>query len=135
MRKFHETIKGGHLSKTLLSQNKRTIMKKVITVLDPIELTERLMEGKRVEGVLYYDKETKSLTFKSYKRTRPKYVPDRLIHRTEHGWVKESAERIKLHESIPKVLGAPRVLTIIDREVKESKQALVDRELDLIEFC
>lgn len=110
-------------------------MKKVITILDPVELTERLMEGKRVEGVLFYDKDTNSLTFKSYKRTRPKYVPDRLIHRTEHGWVKESTQRIKVHESIPKVLGMSRVMTIIDREVTESKQALADHELDLIEFC
>jgi hypothetical protein len=49
--------------------------------------------------------------------------------------VKESVERIKVYESIPKEIGTPRVLAVIDRETKEAKNAIIDRELDLMEFC
>jgi hypothetical protein len=50
----------------------------------------------------------------------------------EHGWVKESAERIKVYESIPKNLGTARVMAVLDRESDEVKEALIDREI--IEF-
>jgi hypothetical protein len=49
--------------------------------------------------------------------------------------VKESVERIKVYESIPKEIGTPRILAVIDRETKEAKNAIIDRELDLMEFC
>ena len=58
---------------------------------------------------------------------------DWLIRRNEHGWVKESAERIKVYESIPKMLGTARVLTILDREHQSTRDALIDREI--VEFC
>ena len=58
-----------------------------------------------------------------------------LIRRLEHGWVKESVERIKVYESIPKDIGTAKVLAVIDRETKEAKNALIDRELDMLEFC
>ena len=40
-----------------------------------------------------------------------------------------------MYESIPKQIGTPRILAVIDRETKEAKDALIDRELDVIEFC
>ena len=107
-------------------------MKKYIFIMDAIEQLAKVLNGKRVEGVLYMDEDTGRLTFKAYNRlsrTKPK---DRLIHRLEHGWVKESKERYKLFESVPKELGAVRVMKVMDREVKEAKSALVDWEL--IEF-
>jgi hypothetical protein len=58
---------------------------------------------------------------------------NKLLRRLEHGWVKESRQRIKVYESIPKDLGMARVMAVIDRETKEAKDALIDREL--IEFC
>ena len=57
---------------------------------------------------------------------------DRLIRVLEHGWVKESTERIKVYDSIPKVLGTARVMSVLDREMDTAKDALIDREL--IEF-
>ena len=74
------------------------------------------------------------ICFQQYDR-KPRLYSDRMIHRLEHGWVKESKERIKLFESLPKELGTARVLAVIDRETREAKNALIDRELDLIEFC
>ena len=110
-------------------------MKKYIFVLNAIELLKKLMSGKRVKGVLYIDDETGRLTFKAYNLTPITRNNDRMIHKLEHGWVKESKERIKLFESLPKELGTARVLAVIDRETKEAKDALIDRELDLLEFC
>ena len=108
-------------------------MKKYIFVLNAIELMTKLYVGKRVEGVLFMDESTGRLTFKAYNRTCLKRrAKDRLIRLLEHGWVKESAERIKVYESIPKNLGTARVMAVLDRESDEVKEALIDREI--IEF-
>ena len=49
-------------------------MKKYIFVLDAIRLLAMLMDGKRVEGVLYMDEYGKP-TFKPYFRKAPKHRP------------------------------------------------------------
>ena len=59
----------------------------------------------------------------------------RLIRRLEHGWVRESTRNYKVYDCIPKELGTARVISILDREHQGAKEALMDRELDLIEFC
>ena len=110
-------------------------MKKYIFVLNAIELINQLMNGKRVQGVLYIDENTGKLTFKPNSNKTRTRLRDRLICRMEHGWVKESEERIKVYESVPKELGTSHVMAILDREVKDAKDALIDRELDMIEFC
>lgn len=110
-------------------------MKKYIFLQDAIELLERLMDGKRVEGALYVDESTGRLTFKPYYRRGRHRVKDWLIRRLEHGWVRESTERIKVYQSVPKVLGTARVMTVLDREQQEVKDALVEREVEMIEFC
>ena len=109
-------------------------MKKYIFVLNAIELINQLMNGKRVQGVLYMDQKTGKLTFKANRQPQVRYH-DRLLHRMEHGWVRESKERIKVYESIPKELGTARVMSILDRETKEAKNTLIERELDMLEFC
>ena len=110
-------------------------MKKYVFVLNAIELINKLMNGKRVEGVLYMDENTGRLTFKAYNRKSQVRYHDRLLHRMEHGWVRESKERIKVYESIPKELGTARVMSILERETKEAKNTLIERELDMLEFC
>lgn len=108
-------------------------MKKYVFLLDALNLLNKVVnEGRRVEGVLFRDESTGNLTFKPYHRRGLYKMPDRLIARLEHGWVKESTERIKVYESIPKVIGTTRVMTVLEREGKEVKNALIDREL--IEF-
>ena len=52
-----------------------------------------------------------------------------LIHTLEFGRVTESAQRIKLYESIPKHFGLARITCILDRETREAKTALFDKEL------
>ena len=110
-------------------------MKKFVFILNAIELISKLIDGKRVEGVLYMDENTGRLTFKAYNRKSQVRYHDRLLHRMEHGWVRESKERIKVYESIPKELGTARVMSILERETKEAKNTLIERELDMLEFC
>ena len=103
--------------------------------MNAIELMNQLMNGKRVEGVLYVDQNTGKLTFKAYNRQPRVREKDRLVKKLPWGWVKESVERIKVYESIPKEIGTPRILAVIDRETKEAKDALMEHELDMLEFC
>ena len=110
-------------------------MKKYIFVLDALELMTKLFVGKRVEGVLYMDENTSRLTFKAYNRQPRKRDKDRMVKKLPWGWVKESMERIKVFGSFPKEYSTPRVMGLLEEHTKEAKNALIDRELDLIEFC
>lgn len=104
-------------------------MKKYIFVLDALELMSRLIMGKRVEGVLFIDKNTGRLTFKAYNRTAPKRQPDRLVGKLENGWVKESPEKYKVFVSLTKALGLSRIFAILDSEATEAKNFMFDNEL------
>ena len=110
-------------------------MKKYIFVLNAIELMTKLYVGKRVEGVLFMDENTGRLTFKAYNRKPKKREKDVLVKKLPWGWVKESMERIKVLGSFPKDLGTARVMGLMEEHTKEAKNALIERELDLIEFC
>ena len=110
-------------------------MKKYIFVLNVMELMSKLYAGKRVQGVLYMDENTGRLTFKAYNRQPRIREKDRLVKKLPWGWVKESMERIKVFSSFPKDLGTARVMGLMDEHTKDAKNALIDRELDLIEFC
>ncbi|MBO5631135.1 MAG: hypothetical protein J5965_18865 [Aeriscardovia sp.] len=97
-----------------------------------------LKKGLKVEGRLWLE-ETEDgeliIWFQQYDRKPRRLYCDRLIRRLEHGWVRESVERIKVFESIPKDLGTSRLISVMDREHQTAKDALIDRELDLLEFC
>jgi hypothetical protein len=93
------------------------------------ELLTSLAEGKYVQGALYRDEVTGRITFKAYNRKPRIRLKDRIIRYLEHGWVKESADRIKVYESIPKEIGTVRMIGVLDREVKEAKDALIEREI------
>lgn len=103
-------------------------MKKYIEV--PEEALMRLVESDNcVRGALHRDKWTGKIYFKAYNDKPRIRLKDRLIRILEHGWVKESPQRIKVYESIPKNLGTARVMKVLDRETKEAKESLIDREL------
>ena len=93
------------------------------------EILISLSEGKYVQGALYRDEITGRITFKAYNRKPRIRLKDRIIRILEHGWVKESEQRIKVYESIPKDIGTARVMSVLDREIKLAKDALIDREL------
>ena len=71
-------------------------MKKFIFVLNAIELLGQLKGGKYVQGVMYVDKSTGSLTFRAYNRQPRKRAQDLLVKKLPWGWVKTSIERVKV---------------------------------------
>lgn len=107
--------------------------------MNAIELLKRLMDGKRVEGVLFMDENTGRLTFKAYNRQsrEPSYVrpKDRLVKKLPWGWVKESLERIKVFGSFPKDVSTATVMGLLEEHTRNAKNALIEKELDVIEFC
>ena len=108
-------------------------MKKFVFVMNAIELISQVMDGKRVEGVLYVDQQTGRLTFKAYNRQPRVRHKDELVKKLPWGWVKESLERIKVFGSFPKDMGTATVMGLVDETAREAKNALIDREI--IEFC
>ena len=61
--------------------------------------------------------------------SRGKRKKDKLIRYLEHGWVKESTKNLKYYESIPKKIGMACVISVLERDTKVAKEALVDYEL------
>ena len=114
-------------------ENFRTSCKKYIEI--PMEVMERLVEGKRVEGVLYMDENTGRLTFKAYNRQPRVREKDRMVKKLLWGWVKESMERIKVFGSFPKDFCTAQVIELLNEHNQDAKNALIERELDIIEFC
>ena len=110
-------------------------MKKYVLVLNAIELQKQLMDGKRVEGVLYTDRNTGKLTFKAYNRQPRCREKDCMIKKLPWGWVKVSQQRFKVFASLPKEVGLTKAMSLLDEHTREAKDALIDRELDIIEFC
>ena len=113
----------------------RQVMKKFIFVLNAIELMNQLMNGKHVEGALYMDQNTGKLTFKAYNRQSRVCEKDRLLKKLPWGWVKESMKRVKVYGSFPKEYSTPQIMGLLDSHTKDAKNALIERELDVIEFC
>ena len=102
-------------------------MKKYIEIEE--EVYNRILAGKYVDGSLHKIENSLMLVFKAFNRKPRRKLKDRLLHVLEHGWVKESKLRIKVYESIPKEIGTARLMSVLDREVKEAKNALMEREI------
>ena len=97
-----------------------------------MELLKQLLNGKRVEGVLYLDENTGRITFKAYNRQPRIRETDVLVKKLPWGWVKESMMRIKVFGSFPKDVGTAQVMGLLEDHTRDAKNALIDREL--IEF-
>ena len=108
-------------------------MKKYIELSD--EVIARLVEGKCVEGSLRRDEWTGKVTFRPYQRLSRIRQKDRLGTKLPWGWVRESLERIKVFGSFPKDYSTAQVMGMLEEHTMDAKNALIERELDLIEFC
>ena len=113
----------------------RQVMKKYIFVLNVINVMAMLLKEKRVEGVLFMDENTGKITFKAYNRQPRVRKKDRLVKKLPWGWVKESMERVKVYGSFPKDYTTQQIMRLLEKHTKDAKNALVEKELDLIEFC
>ena len=94
-----------------------------------MELLKQLLNGKRVEGVLYLDENTGRITFKAYNRQPRIRERDVLVKKLPWGWVKESVARIKVFGSFPKDVGTAQVMGLLEDNTRDAKNALIDREL------
>ncbi len=106
-------------------------MKKYIVISDEVleSVLARLAEGKYVEGTLHRDKWTGNIVFNCWNRKPRQKQQEVVIGRTYFGKVTETPQRYKLYESLPKAMGAPRVLKALERDVAEAKTAIVTNEI------
>lgn len=103
-------------------------MKKYIEI--PMEVLERLVNGKYVEGSLHRDEWTGAITFKAYNRQpKGKKTPDKIICQLESGWLKESPKRIKFFNSVNKDLDYATIDHVMKRELRTALRALLGEQL------
>ena len=107
-------------------ENFRTSCKKYIEI--PMEVMERLVEGKCVEGSLRRDKWTGKVTFRAYQR-QPRNRHERVVCQLENGWLKETPQRYKFYNSVRKNLGRRLVDVVMHRELNTAMQALEIEEI------
>ena len=119
------------------------LSKTQVTMIIKVNISEetwaRMKQGKRVEGTLGLNQWTGEKTFNAFcrKSRMPGYVRPayKTIAELDNGWVKESATLIIRREAFPKRLSTARVISLMDKGNEQAKNALIDKELDLIEFC
>ena len=93
-----------------------------------LEVMERLVEGKCVEGSLRRDEWTGKVTFRPYQRqSRVKH--ERVVCQLENGWLKESPQRYKFYNSVRKDLGRRLVNVVMQRELNAAMQELEIEEI------
>ena len=102
-------------------------MQKVVEI--SAEAIASLETGKRVEGTIRQDKQTGKLVFKHYVRQTPSRKHDTMIMELDHGWVRESVQRIKVYESIPKTLGNARVAGVLARDTCDAVEAIENHRI------
>ena len=100
-------------------------MKKLVFVLNAIELLGQLMDGRRVRGVLYVDENTGCITFQADRQSKTRHR-DVLMKKLPWGWLKASLKRYKHYSSVPNDLTIGEQLAIIDQENELVKQALIE---------
>lgn len=105
-------------------------MKKFIFILNAIGVMDKLLDSKRVEGVLFVDENTGRLTFKAYNRLSRQRAKERMVKKLPWGWVKESIQRIKVYTSLPKQLDTLGLMEQLGENTRAAEKALVERELE-----
>ena len=98
------------------------------------EAIASLETGKRVEGAIRRDEKTGKLVFKHYIRQTPPRKHDTLIKELEHGWLKESPQRVKFFSSVKKALGTTKVVSVLEHETNAAINAYIDHELDFVAY-
>ena len=95
----------------------------------------RMRKGEFVQGSLHYDQWTGEKQFNAYVRKSRLHIKDKLIKKLPWGWVKESKANQKRYTSFPKNMSLEEKLALMDRDNEMAKAVLIERELELIEFC
>ena len=101
-------------------------MRKYIEI--PLEVMERLVEGRCVEGSLRRDEWTGKVTFKAYNR-QPRDRHERVVCQLENGWLKETPQRYKFFNSVKKSMGRRMVDVVMHRQLNAAMQTLEIEEI------
>ena len=88
------------------------------------ESWKQLQEGKTLVGELKTDIKTGRLHFKAWRRESKSRRRDRTIVALEHGWLKESRQKIKFFNSIKKSTGASRISQAMERELQTAVSSM-----------
>ena len=107
----------------------------IINIENEETFKEQLKKFGRAEGVITEDTITGELNYKVYNRKPIKRSKAKLLQELDFGWLKESKELIIRREAFPKRLGTSRILSLMDEGNRQAKNGVIERELDLIEFC
>jgi hypothetical protein len=98
----------------------------------------RMRKGEYVQGSLHFEKKTGEKSFTAYVRKSKEtssVSTRRTIAELDNGKLYETKTLVVRREAFQKRLGVPRIMMQMDAGNKQAKDALIDRELDLIEFC
>ena len=101
----------------------------------PDEVLADLLKGKRPAGTIGFDPTICEIDFKPFKKNAKRRRPAKMLAKLPWGWVKESKANQKRVTSFSKHLPLAEKLQILDSENELAKKILVERELNLIEFC
>ena len=108
---------------------------KIIKIIIPDEVLADLLNGKKPAGTIGFTPTTSDIEFKPFKKNNKRRRHAKLLGKLPWGWVKESMENQKRVTSFSKHLPLAEKLQILDSENELAKKILVERELNLIEFC
>ena len=103
--------------------------KKFIEILNADYALSLLKAGKKLQGVLYYDKSTGVLTYKPNNPPSQKGSTDSLLGRTDFGRVTGNSRFIKVYQLFPRVMGLRRMTKAVDREADSVKDIIQDVEI------
>lgn len=101
-------------------------MKKFIYIPKFLAIIAGLLRGESFEGRLFIDKETHVLTLKLWNRKAPKYTSYNKVGDTDYGSVWKSGKHLLWREKLPLSMGTGRMLSAMERDKDQAKQAVVD---------
>lgn len=101
----------------------------------PDEVLADLLKGKRPAGTIGFDPTICEIDFKPFKKNAKRRRPAKMLAKLPWGWAKESKANQKHLTSFSKHLPLEEKLEILDHDNELAKRTLIERELELIEFC
>lgn len=101
-------------------------MRKFIYIPNFLAIIAGLLRGESFEGRLFIDKKTHVLTLKLWKRKAPKNTNYNKVGDTDYGSVWKSEKHLLWREKLPLSMGTGRMLSAMERDKNQAKQAVVD---------
>ena len=101
-------------------------MKKFIFIPNFLAVIAGLLRGESFEGRLFIDKKTHVLTLKLWNRKARKYTSYNKVGDTDYGSVWKSEKHLLWREKLPLSMGTGRMLSAMERDKDQAKQAVVD---------